>query len=258
MTHRVDKGLSFSVLTTFGLLILALMPAQGQSRAANAGPPQNPRDLNGVWQAVGSNDITQNLAPGEEISFTAYGAQRYKTVDHMKDPSNWCAPTGFFRALQTAIMPFQIVQNPDVTMIGMEYHYHFRLIYTDGRKHPDDIYDYPEWMGHSVGKWEGSTLVVETIGFNDLTWLDTPGLEHSVKLRTTERFQKTDPKRIKWTVTIDDPLFFTKPFTYVREFARQDTRIMSYSCEENEKDFAHMQSVLGGAHRNKKALRFPN
>ena len=148
VTHRVDKWLRYSVLTTFGVYILALVSLQGQSRAANPGPFENPQNLNGLWQAVGSNDITEHMAPGQEISFTAYGAQRYKTVDHMQDPSNWCAPVGFFRALQTSFMPFQIVQGPDVTMIGMEYHYHFRLIYTDDRKHPDDIYDYPEWMGH--------------------------------------------------------------------------------------------------------------
>lgn len=258
MTHRVDKWLRYSVLTTFGAYILALVSLQGQSRAANPGPFENPQNLNGLWQAVGSNDITEHMAPGEEISFTAYGAQRYKTVDHMQDPSNWCAPVGFFRALQTSFMPFQIVQTPDITVIGMEYHYHFRLIYTDGRTHPDDISDYPEWMGHSVGKWEGDTFVVETVGFNDQTWLDTPGLEHSGKLHTIERFQKIDPKKIKWTVTVEDPVFFTKPFTYFREFEWQDDRMMSYSCHENEKDFAHMQPLLGGAHRNKKVLKFPN
>jgi hypothetical protein len=142
-------------------------------------------------------------------------------------------------------------------MIGMEYHYHFRLIYTDGRKHPAEIYEYPEWMGHSIGGWEGNAFVVDTVGFNDQTWLDTPGLEHSGKLHSIERFERMGSKKLKWTVTIDDPVFFTKPFSYVREFELQSDRMMSYSCTENEKDFAHMQPVYGGLHRNKKVLKFP-
>lgn len=252
-----DTAMSRWVLTAFAIFVLALVPACGRA-PGNVAPSENSRDLGGVWQATEPNDISVNLLPGEEISFTAYGAQRYKAVDHMQDPSNQCQPLGFFRGQQTTFAPFQIVQSPEATMIGMEYVYNFRLIYTDGRKHPDDIYDYPEWMGHSIGRWDGDTLVVDTIGFNDRTWLDTPGLEHSAKLHSIERFQKIAPDLIKWTVTIEDPVFFAKPFTYAREFKRQNTRIMSYSCTENEKDFAHMRPLLGGTHRNKVAMKFPN
>jgi hypothetical protein len=113
----------------------------------------------------------------------------------------------------------------------------------DGRSHPEDIADYPEWMGDSIGKWDGDTLVVDTVGINSRTWLDTVGHEHSDKLRLTERFQKTGPDSILWTVTFDDPVFFTKPWTATREFKRKNTRIMSYSCEENEKDRGHLQST---------------
>ena len=82
MTHRW-------VVTTFGIFALALSPAHAQSRLAKAASSENPRGLNGVWMAVGSNDISLNLAPGEEISFTAYGAQRYKNVDHMTIRNGW-------------------------------------------------------------------------------------------------------------------------------------------------------------------------
>jgi hypothetical protein len=244
-------------LTAIAVFVLTAVPACGRA-PTQAAPKDDLRDLGGVWMAEDANDISVNLLPGEEISFTAYGAQRYKSVDHMQDPSNKCLPLGFFRGQQTTFAPFQIVQSPEVTMIGMEYVYDFRLIYTDGQKHPDDIYDYPEWMGHSIGRWEGDTLIVDTIGFNDRTWLDTPGLEHGGKLHSIERFQKTDPNTIKWTVTIEDPEFFTKPFTYAREFKRQDTRIMSYNCTDNEKDFAHMLPLIGGSHRNKNAMKFPS
>lgn len=249
--------MSRQVLGAIAVSLLALVLACSRP-LQNPAPSEDPRDLGGVWQAMGSADISMHLLPGEEISFTPYGAQRYKTIDHMQDPSNQCHPLGFFRGMQTAFAPFQIVQSPEVTMIGMEFVSDFRLIYVDGRKHPDDIYDYPGWMGHSIGRWEGDTLVVDSIGFNDRTWLDTPGLEHSEKLHSIERFQKIDPDTIEWTVTIEDPVFFTKPFTYAREFKRQDTRIMSYSCTENEKDYAHMQHLIGGTHGNKNAMKFPN
>ena len=251
------KSMTERLLILFGILILSAVPAMAQSGAAKSAK-FNPRDYSGVWGAVGSNDISEHMLPGEEIAFTPYGAERYRKLDHKSDPSNLCQPVGFFRPMQTPLMPFQFVQGPDVTTVLMEYHYSFRLIYTDGRNHPEDIADYPEWMGHSTGKWEGDTLVVDTIGFNDKTWLDTPGLQHSEKLHTTERFQKTGPDTIKWTITINDPVFFKKPFTYMREFKKQDTRIMSYSCSENERDYAHMQSVLGALNTNKKVLKFPN
>ena len=76
-------------------------------------------------------------------------------------------------------------------------------------------------MGHSTGKWEGDTLVVDTVGINDRTWLDSYGLEHSDKLHLTERFQKLGPDTIKYTVTYDDPVFFTKPWSATLNLARQ-------------------------------------
>ena len=122
------------------------------------------------------------------------------------------------------------------TRIG--FHDAERTIYLDGRPHPADIADYVQFMGHSTGKWEGDTLVVDTVGINDRTWLDSYGLEHSDKLHLTERFQKTGPDAIKYTVTYDDPVFFTKPWSATLNFARQgkDDRLMEYVCNDNEKD----------------------
>jgi len=247
------------------LLLLGCIPLFSSSLVAQA-PGANrqfdPRDYSGVWSPLGSsipnNDITTHLLPGEEIVFTPYGADRYRKLDHAADLTNTCGPAGYFRGMQTPLMPFQIVQGKDVTTMAMEYMYSFRLIYTDGRAHPEDISDYPEWMGHSVGRWEGDTFVVEAVGFNDKTWLDTPGLEHSEQLKVLERYQRTDADTIRWTVTITDPVFYTKPFTYAFDLKRQDTRLLSYSCSENEKDAEHMLPTLGGSHRNTKALKFPN
>src|SRR5262245_40616052 len=96
-------------------------------------------------------------------------------------------------------------------------------------------------MGHSIGRWEGAQLVVDTVGINERTWLDTAGHEHSKTLDRTEIFEKTVADNIHYSVTLDDPIFCAKPWTSTRDFKRQNTRIMSYSCEENEKDQIHLQ-----------------
>jgi hypothetical protein len=136
-------------------------------------------------------------------------------------------------------MPFQIVQTPAVTSILFENQRTFRIINTDGRSHPKD----PDatWFGDSIGHWEADTLVVDTVGLNDRTWLDTAGHQHSDQLHLVERFQKIDKDNIKWTVTFEDPKFYTEPWSVTLPIKRQSTEIMSYSCEENEKDRAHLR-----------------
>jgi hypothetical protein len=195
------------------------IPAAGQAKAA-ATPP----DLTGLWDgARGSNtrDLGKYMkSQGLTIPFTASGAERYKNVDLAKNPNAYCLPPGPSRAL-TGPSPFMIVQGKDVISFNFENHGVYRVIYLDGRPHPADIADYPQFMGHSTGKWEGDTLVVDTVGINDRTWLDSYGLEHSDKLHLTERFQKTGPDLIKYTVTYDDPVFFTKPWSATLNFARQ-------------------------------------
>jgi len=197
-------------------------------------------DLNGVWQGPYTPDLSRALAPGEKIPFTPYGTQRLEKVDPADNPDGFCLPVGPARGFQSPA-PFQLVQNDNTIAILFENQRIFRIFYLDGTKHPEDIDDYPEWMGHSVGRWQGNKLVVDTVGINDRSWLDTTGHEHSAKLHLTETFEKTGPDTIHYTVTFDDPVFFTRPWTSVREFKRQNTRIMSYSCEENEKDRIHLQ-----------------
>ena len=242
------------------VLLITVIPAAAQS-GAKTETKGDPRDFSGVWSPQGSsipnNDITDHMLPGQEISFTPYGAERYRTIDHAKDRTNTCGPAGYMRGMQTPLMPFQIVQSPTTISVNMEYMYSFRLVYLNETKHPGDIADYLEWMGHSIAHWDGDTLVVDAVGFKDNTWLDTNGLEHSDKLHLVERWQKTDANTIRWTVIVDDPVFFTHPFTYAFDFKRQDTRLLSYDCGENEKDAAHMKPTLGGSHHNKKVLKFP-
>ena len=109
-------------------------------------------------------------------------------------------------------------------------------IHTDGRPHPKD--PDPLRAGNSAGKWDGDTLVVDTIGFNDKTNMDTVGHPHSDAMHTVERFSRTDEKHIAYEITIEDSKAFTRPWKNTRIFTlRPDWEIMEYSCEENNKDF---------------------
>jgi hypothetical protein len=199
----------------------------------------NPPDLTGFW----NNQYTPNLAQalGHEPPYTSYGAERWKNVDTKDDPTGMCLPVGPSRAF-TAPMPFQVVQGPTMVAFLFEYQTIYRMVYID-KKHPPDIMDYPEFMGHSIGHWEGDTLVIDTIGINERSWLDTAGHEHSGRLHLIERIQKLDDNHLKYAVTYDDPVFFTEPWSITRTFTRGKAadRIMTYSCEENNKDVEHLQ-----------------
>ena len=200
-------------------------------------------DLNGLWDGEkNSSDLVEYMkAAGSEVPFKPEAAERYKKVDFSKNPNAYCFPPGPSRAI-TGPSPFQIVQTPEIVTFLFENHFLFRIIYING-KHPDDYKDYPTFMGHSTGKWEGNTLVVDTVGMNDRTWLDSNGVEHSDKLHLTERFQKSGQDKIVYTVTYDDPVFFTKPWTMALNLVRQPKgdRILEYVCEENEKDLIKLK-----------------
>ena len=226
----------------FPLLMVTGHPV---STAAQARP-----DFSGIWIASAA-DISTLLLPGEEIAFTPYGAERYKKLDMADSPSYKCLPYGPTRGLQST-NPFQIIQSAGLFAIMTE-HIDYRLIYTDGRGHPEDILEYPEWMGHSIGRWDEDALVVDTIATREETWLDTAGFEHSDKLHLTERLQKTGPDNFRITVTVEDPVFYTKPFTYSRVARRmaKDVRLMPVRCADNENSLADaLRGIQGPEHKN--------
>jgi hypothetical protein len=174
-------------------------------------------------------------ADGQPIPFTERGLQSQKSIDYAKNPNGFCLPPGPSRAI-TGPSPFQIVQSPEIIAILFENHFIYRTIYVNG-KHPEDIDEYPAFMGHSIGKWQGDTLVVDTTGIKAGTWLDSNGLEHSDKLHLTETFQRAGDGIIHYAVTYDDPVMFTKSWTLKMDFKRlTNTRLLEYVCEENEKD----------------------
>lgn len=217
----------------------------GEAAPTTPGPP----DLTGVWYDGPSGDVSKYTIPGQPLVLTPYGQKRYDTVDHSKDPNTFCLPPGPSRMI-TMAHPTMLVQRPDLLTILSESQRIFRLVYLDGRGQPEDVDDYPEWMGSSVGHWAGDTLVVDTVSINDRTWIDTSGHEHSDKLRLTEKFRLADSNHLEILTTYDDPVFFQKPFTTRRVLKRQiGDRIMDQSCNENEKDIQNLVPTIGAAGR---------
>ena len=136
--------------------------------------------------------------------------------------------------------PIKIIQSPRLAVIIHESDNTHRQIYTDGRGLPKE-FDYPAYLGYSVGRWEGDTFVVETAGFNDKTQLDLIGHPHSEALRIVERFRRRDFGHMEVEMTFDDPQMYTKPFTIKVPFdLLADQDIFESFCHENEKDRAHL------------------
>jgi hypothetical protein len=233
------------------LVVLALLGASCATQPAAEGDAtetlMGPRDFSGIWLQASGGNLDLYLLLGEEIALTPYGAERYRTVDQAAFPGNTCLPYGPNRGMAST-NPFMVVQTSEVIAVLTE-HIDYRIFYMDGRDHPDDILDYPEWMGHSIGRWENDTLVVDTIGLRPETWLDRGGLQHSDQMHLIERFEKTGADTITWTVTVDDPVFFTKPWTYQRDLERLDfPRLLPARCADGEVDVEHMLPVPGATH----------
>lgn len=201
-----------------------------QSRGASGSTMLSPSDLSGVWvlSPPSEGSSYSNFAfSKEEPPLTAWADERSKaakpvygpnkkTPQESDDPVYGCFPPGLPR-IYLQRRPMEILQLPEEVIIAYQYDRLLRHIYTDGRPH-DDFIDPPLWMGDSIGKWEGDTLVVDVIGFNDKTWLDRVGHPHSEALHLVERFRRPDHVRLVDEITIEDPKAYTKPWTARLQF----------------------------------------
>ncbi len=231
------KGFVGSVIAVAGMAAVLVLTSGNVAAQSGADSAANKakwaRDFNGEWSSTGVGGGNTLLLPGEEVSLTKFGAEQYNKIDEANSPAYKCEPYGPTRIMVSAL-PFQIFQQNNVIGIIFE-HIDYRLFYMNA-KHPDDITDYPEWEGNSVGHWEGDTLVVDTIGMREESWLDSYGLQHSVNMHMVERFTKTSPDTFVMKVTIDDPTYYTKPFTYANNFERDEYRIVPDRCEDTPPD----------------------
>src|ERR1051326_9016793 len=200
-------------------------------------------DLSGIWQAGRAGqygydyDVTQTLKPGDVQPWAR--ALRFKRAqDFRKDsPLAHCMPVSVpflnFRGLS------HIVQTPKLIVVLHESpNSPHRMIYMDGRELPKD--PNPTWLGYSVGKWDGDTLVITSTGFNELGWLDVDGNPQTESLKLTERLTRKDFCHLSYELTFDDPKVFTKPFTlHMDKTFAADTDILEDVCE-NEKSGVHL------------------
>ena len=202
--------------------------------------PDGKPDLSGIWAAA-DNKYLQNLAAdGIEVPFQPWAEKLYKERSENLGkgrPSERCLTHGVtdFDALG---INWKIIQTPGMIAVLYEAYNHYRQIFLDGRPLPKPTQ--PAYLGYSVGRWEGETLVVETTGFNDVGWLDDGGHPQTEALHVTERFRRRDFGHMDLQLTIDDPKAYTKPWgPTLRLNFQPDDELMESICE-NEKDVPHM------------------
>jgi hypothetical protein len=247
-------------------------PTPGAPRAKDGKPiltASAPRrggkpDLSGVWQVESSSrkELAPYLLPGGEnglgesdpskyfINFFAdfpFGQEpfqpaaavlfRERMQSHQKPPT-LCPPEAVPIA-DLLPVPFKLVQTSGLIVILYEDFGNFRQIFTDGRKLPSD--PEPGWLGYSVGRWEGDWLVIDTAGLNDKGVLDAMGHFHSESMRMTERLHRRDFGHMDIEITVDDPKTYTKPVSIkVSHRLLPDTDLLESTCNDGEKDLAHM------------------
>lgn len=215
-------------------------------------------DLSGVWLAEPNPDgkregVENEINPrffvnvadgldllGDHLQPSAAALFKERLAgDGKDDPITSCQPSGI-PALNSFPTPLKIVQTPSLIVVLYEENTTFRQLFLDGRALPQD--PQPSWMGYSVGKWNADTLVVESAGFNERSWLDRMGHPHSEALRVVERFRRKDLGHLDIEITIDDPKTYTRPLTYTQHLRLlPDGDLIEYYCTENEKDRSHFK-----------------
>jgi hypothetical protein len=204
--------------------------------AAPSGPtprtPDGKPDLSGVWYAQ------RTIDPGKpEPLAWADKLQKQRAANNSKDaPGAHCLPRGMTNA--GALFPYKLVQTPTLLVMLFEDDTpSHRQVFLDGRGHPKD--PNPNWFGHSIGRWDGDTLVVDTVGFNDESWLDTAGHPHTEMLHVVERLHRIDLGHLEIEFAIDDPAAYAKPWVIERAAELNTTdEIGEYVCID--RDAAHM------------------
>jgi len=187
---------------------------------------QAPPDLSGVWVVRGSTNLPDDL-PYRPEALKLW--QERKANLAQDDPAAYCLPNGVVRLTS---LPYKIVQTPRLVVLLSEGNTHsFRRFFLDGRAHNLDL-EPNSWTGDSIGKWEAETLVVDTIGFNDRTWLDDTGKPHSDQLHVIERYRRPDTGHLEIQYTLEDSKFLTRPYTFTRTFVPANREIQERFCTD--------------------------
>jgi hypothetical protein len=238
------------------LLVAALIPSStvfaqsnAQAPAKSPVPPTPPNsqslraapDFTGVWNAMRGNYDFSSFSKGDP-PMTPWGHAQFNatkpsqgprgvTLSETNDAVYKCVPPGM-PYIYLQLFPMQILQTPKEVIEVFESDHTVRHIFIDGRKHPDDLT--PTYNGHSIGHWEGDTLVVDTVGLNGKLWLDRLGHPESDQMHIVEHIYRVDEKTLQVDFTFDDPKSYPKPWTAVMRFHSQPTwDILEDICEDN-------------------------
>lgn len=229
------------VLFLAGVSALAQSPDDSILRLSNGKP-----DLSGVWDHPRAADLTRPAnecgsiatgckhVPPASLSFTPFGLTRWNDKASHVDWTARCLPWGYTRAWGTEY-PVEFVQTPVRLAIMFESNNVYKIVPTDGTPMPKSVE--PSWWGVSRGHWDGDAMVIETRGFNAMTYLDTAEHPHGEQLQIVERFQPIDKAHLTREVTVTDPEYYEKPFRYTETLSRMKpgTELMEFVCMENNK-----------------------
>jgi hypothetical protein len=232
---------------SFGLIDPSILQRQGIKKPdiGKSGPA--PRladgkpDLTGPWAPNAIAENVNLVGVGVQVPFKPEAEALYKSrLDKLgkDDPEARCLPPGVPR-LTTTPYPFRFIQTPNYIAVLYEGGSQtWRQIFMDGRgfsKYAEEL-----WNGESIGHWEGDTLVIETQGFNDKTWIDAAGVPHSTGMKVTERIRRLDAENLEIVSIIDDPAMYTKPWGFTTYPKLLKGELLEYICNENEKDVERM------------------
>lgn len=245
MNNSVMKAMNFGPLRTLAAAMMAAMICAVAAQAADY--PTGPGSISGVW-ANSDYDRGRVFDPRRQVLKTIDGKmpplqpwaaelleKRLKDAESghvFVTPLSQCLPSGVPAMMFYPGLPIQILETQgQVTMLN-EQLTHYRAIYLDAKHEVDPD---PTFFGDSVGRWEGDTFVVDTIGLTTKTTLDQPGMPHSEELHVIERYRRTGKDTLELKVTIDDPKVFTSTWTAITHFKMTppDRRIEEYICENN-------------------------
>jgi len=253
-----------AIVAVVGLLSLTPQLAEAQrggGRGGDAAPappaPPTPRlpdgtvDLggDGVWSLPWITNFGRQIVGGDDVPFLPWtqAMHEYNAGNSvMYDPEGFCLPPGGPRAFGTPY-PAEIIQDGDRVVIIFEGGAHvWREIHMDGREHLSGDALNPTYFGHSIGHWEGDVLVVDTVGFNEKTWLDYGGHMHTNQLHTVERFSRPDRNTLHYESVIDDPGAYSEPWTIAWDIRwNEGQELTEYICQENNKFLLDLKDDFG-------------
>ncbi len=230
MTPAKIRG--FGAVATLCATLTIPQAGRAQQKPGAANPP----DLQGVYQSIPDKATLpgglKNAGSPAAIPLLPAAAQQAKSFDLKKDPWKMCQPVGPFRMMAAEQAKIELVPVSGMVVMLFEdlSHGMRRSIYLK-RGHPAKLE--PTWLGDSVGRWEGNTLAIDTTGFNDQTWLNAEGAQHSDALHLVERIHPVlTGQYLEYKMTAEDPKALAKPYTYTRYFKKLDTEVVDDPCQD--------------------------